>query len=128
MEGTPLFSFWGADSFYLSGSWWHKFLLVWRFQGPELFWSTEHQFPPPPTPILDRPGGPSPGEGCKAVPSPGRAVCQIGGQRAGVGLMVGGALGGGAFSLVLKHLRSCSQGFFWAVLVRGPGRGGLGEV
>lgn len=35
------------------------------------------------------------------------------------------------FSLVLKHLRSCSQGFFWAVVVRGPGRGGgdrIGQV
>lgn len=31
------------------------------------------------------------------------------------------------FSLVLKHLRSCSQGFFWAVVVRGPGRGGRGQ-
>lgn len=53
MEGTPLFTFWRADLPYLSGSWWLKFLLVWCLQGPELFWSTEHQFPPPPTPNLN---------------------------------------------------------------------------
>lgn len=50
LEGTPLFSFLGADSSYPSGSWWLKFLLVWRFQGPELFWSTERQFPHPQPP------------------------------------------------------------------------------
>lgn len=31
------------------------------------------------------------------------------------------------FSLVLKYLQSCSQGFFWAVVVRGPERGGRGR-
>lgn len=91
MEGTPLFSFWGADSSSLSGSWWLKFLLVWRFQGPELFWSTEHQFSSPPTPILDQ-LGPSPGEGWKlspalggqpAKPGRGRAAGLRGERRAG---------------------------------------------
>lgn len=56
MEGPPLFSFWRADSSYPSGSWWLKFLLVWCFQGPELFWSTEHKSPPPLSPNLHQLG------------------------------------------------------------------------
>ena len=110
MEGTPLFSFGGADSFYLSGSWWHKFLLVWRFQGPELFWSTEHQFPPPPTPILDQPGA-QPWGGMSAVPSPGRAVCQIGGEGVGVGLAVGGSAGWGNVFSGSETLAKLQSGF-----------------
>lgn len=68
-----------------------------------------------------------------SCPQPGEGACQITGgpEGVGVGLTVGGARGGGAFVffffLVLKYLRSCSQGFFWAVVVRGPERGGRGR-
>lgn len=98
--------------------WLLLFFLVWRSQGPELS-GARSTSPPPhsrphPSPDLL---GTRPWEG---------AACPLKSkQGAGRGGAPGGGRGEGA-ALFLLHLQRCSQGFFWAVVVRGPG-GGAGR-
>lgn len=128
MEGTPLFSFWRADSI-LSVR-----LLVASVPSGLVFPRPravlEHRAQVSPTPVPQPPpvGGPPLGRGMNC-PQPWEGSLSNGGKRGwGWALWWGDRGMGEHFSLVLKHLRSCSQGFFWAVVVRGPGRGGRGQA